>query len=82
VKRFENIGVSQENLIQIKSNYYEDGLMSKRAHVPSKIFQELDAYLLVTSLEMGTKRHPKMSKIQTQREILAYKSEKKLGIWR
>jgi RNA-directed DNA polymerase len=57
-------GISQENLIRQLNPIIRGWALSKRAHIASKIFQDLDAYLFLHLWKWARKRHPKMSKIK------------------
>lgn len=55
-------GVDQENLIKILNPIIRRWALSKRTQTTSKIFQDLDAYLLMHLWKWCRKRHPKISK--------------------
>jgi RNA-directed DNA polymerase len=57
-------GIDQENLIRQLNPIIRGWALSKRAHVASKIFQDLDAYLFLHLWKWARKRHPKLSKIK------------------
>jgi RNA-directed DNA polymerase len=54
-------GVSQENLIYNLNPLIRDWVLSKRTHISSKVFSEMDTFIYFHLWNWARKRHPKMA---------------------
>lgn len=61
-------GASQERLIQKLNPIIRNWAISKRTHVSSRIFQNLDQYVFIHLWKWARKRHPKMSKYKLKQK--------------
>ena len=57
-------GVNQEKLIYKLNPIIRGWALSKRTQISAKVFQDIDAYVLLHIWKWAQKRHPKMSKIK------------------